>query len=148
MHHRAGAVEVLFLDGDPLDYIRPGRILILGAGFQQHAKRDRVRLSIEPKDPKRQGKRWSLLFSTSDARADLEEREYLNTRRRAIDSSAPELAVSGDGRGCGRGTGKFRVLDIEWVGVTLKRFTAVFQHQCERHKGALRGCVHYEAPFF
>jgi hypothetical protein len=140
------ANNVLFLDGDPGDYIHPGIATITMAAWTPTASpstmADTVSVHLVPTDPS-QGLWWDADFSSHHLGQPLMVQTYLNAQRLPFaQPGSPGLEVTGDGRGCNTLTGSFTVYDVQTANGQVISFTASFEQHCEGGSAALRGCVH------
>jgi hypothetical protein len=145
-----GHGNVLYLEGEPLNPIHPGRLWLLDGVFSQKPDPRRVQLGIATSEDRWLRSSWRLLFSSQQMRIDLREGEYEGALSAPRDDH-PQFDIYGPlaGSCSSKVGGKFEVLELEWSGDLVKRFTAVFEHPCRAapSRAAIRGCVHYEAPF-
>lgn len=96
----------------------------------------------------RVGGNWEAVFSSDSTGKPLVPGTYVDVQRAAFtDPNHPGLDVSGNGNGCNRITGQFRV--IEMSGTTtdaglarLTSFTATYEQHCEGSPQVNVGCVH------
>lgn len=139
--------NLAYLEGDPGDFIHPGSATIAGAKWESVATSpsyvDVARRPITDEDS------WTFEFATvsSTPATPLAVGVYEGATRAAFRlPGTPGLQVSGDGRGCNRLSGRFRIHAIDFREGRLKLLTATFEQRCQDVSGTLRGCVHFEVP--
>jgi hypothetical protein len=143
--------DVLYLDGDPSDYIHPGVATITSAAWTPSSsptgstQPDTVSVHLVPTNSM-QGLWWDADFSSKQLGQPLELRAYPGAQRLPFAMLGhPGLEVTGDGRGCNTITGSFIVYELQTDSSgTLHAFTASFIQYCEGGTAALRGCVHVQ----
>jgi hypothetical protein len=137
--------DVLFLDGDPGDYIFAGMETITQGTWTWDGSQSEVHIAVTPSDTS-QGFWWNLYFDSSLLNnPTLVDQVYQNAQGWPYETPGhPGLGVSGYGVGCYAAAGQFQIEDIRWSNSgLLTSFTATFEHHCDGSTAALRGCVHY-----
>lgn len=140
--------NVIYLDGDPGDYIHPGSETIQVSSWSTDSFNsppvtfayawDGVGASW-----------WTFYFSTEELGGSLVPGVYPNTERFPFETAGhPGMDISGSGRGCNTSTGTFQILSSAFgpTDGNFTEFTATFEQHCEGAATALRGCIHFEAP--
>lgn len=136
------AGNVLYLDGDPSDWIHPGTETIVDGMWVGTASETDVVIQFTPPDIA--DGFWRATFSTSKVGAPLAVGVYESAERNPFETDGhPGLDVSGDGRGCNMLTGRFEILEVQTNGTELVSLLATFEQHCEGVAAVLRGCVHY-----
>lgn len=87
---------------------------------------------------------WYRLEFAAPPGQQLQAGTYLNAERAVFRSPGhPGIDIAGNGNGCHRVSGQFRVLDIA---PDLSRLWLVYEHHCERGPGALFGEISIGMP--
>jgi hypothetical protein len=138
--------NVLYLDGDPGDYIHPGVVTITAATWSPSLSPatapSTVSIHLVPTSSS-QGQWWDADFSSAKLGQPLMLQTYTGAQRLPFAAAgAPGLEVTGDGRGCNTIVGTFTIRDLQVSSGSLTSFTASFVQHCEGGSTALRGCVH------
>jgi len=88
---------------------------------------------------------WFFSFAAPDG-APLVPGVYEDARRTAFRGINPGLDISGEGRGCGRVTGRFVILEaVLGAGDEVEHFAAEFEQHCEGGEPALLGLIRYRS---
>ena len=135
--------DVLFLNGDPGDYIHPGMETFSNGSWSFTGGARTTTVGATPPNGT-VGSGYQVTFSTAGLDADLAPQVYVGATRAPFASTGPGLEISGDGRGCNTLTGSFQIeaMSVD-DGGALTAITATFEQHCEGASAALRGCVHY-----
>lgn len=133
------------LSSDRDDYIGAGglyRYTPRNARITASGSRAEVHVHVAPNS----GGYWDIDFQSSARRFLRRGARFANATRYPFNGRGPGLSVTGNGRGCNRLTGSFRVTAIRLRrDGRLRSFGARFVQHCEGLRPALRGSVEYRA---
>ena len=121
--------------GDVIGVGRVGRLIAANTTFQGHCRANEVLIQMISVEF------WSVRIGAPEG-LPLRVGAYENAVR-GLDPTRPVLDVAGQGRGCGRLTGRFDVheADISSNGAVIDRFWATFEQHCNDAAPALRGDI-------
>ena len=134
--------NVLYLDGDPQDYVHPGVDTITNATWSAQSDPAEIQISVDPTN--NQGF-WHAVFRSEMIPAVLAVGNFDDAQRWPFEMSGhPGLQIFGNGNGCNTLTGSFEVHELVLSGQTVTTFMASFSQHCEGAMPELRGCVRYQ----
>ena len=142
---------IIYLDGDPDDYVHPGFETIHTQPSQWVSFTPFYEYGDTFDQSWNQGLGmavfWDIAFSSHELGLPLTVGRYDNAERYPVeDPGHPGLQIFGDTNGCNTVTGWFEIEEISIPdGGSARSLTATFEQHCEGAAPALRGCVHYEA---
>jgi hypothetical protein len=90
---------------------------------------------------------WTLLLGAGRGR-NLEVAEYRGAKRHPFSEESPGIELNGNGRGCNRISGEFRVWEFERKGNTVVRFAVDFVQRCEEKMPPIVGMLRYNSTFY
>jgi hypothetical protein len=139
--------SVIYFDGDPGDYIHPGKETIQVSTWTARNAGTPNTFWYGWDDSINLGIWWSFAFSAASLGQPLAVGRYDGAQRYPFQSPGhPGFDISGSGRGCNMEGGWFEIHEL--VGGpnngTFTRLTATFEQHCENFAPALRGCIHFE----
>jgi hypothetical protein len=140
--------SVIYLDGDPGDYIHSGIETINVDHWSALNSGSSNTFWYQWDNASNGGEWWSFAFSSVQLGAPLAIGRYDNATRYPFETAGhPGLDVSGSGRGCNISSGWFQIFSIAGGpnNGSFTELTATFEQHCEDGTAALRGCIHYES---
>lgn len=90
---------------------------------------------------------WTLLFGAGQGR-NLDVAEYRGARRHPFCEGSPGIELTGNGRGCNRINGEFRVWEFEQKGNTVVRLAVDFVQRCEEKMPPIVGMLRFNSTFY
>ena len=139
--------NVLYVNGEPDDFVHPGEATYLDAVWTNTSDPFRAIYFVDPSDQLESD--WFVELTSMPTGEPLAIGVYEDAEKfdNGPVGSQPGIDIGnfgGAGAPCQTVTGRFEVFDIEVTGDTITRFTATFEQRCEPATGVMRGCVHYE----
>ena len=137
--------SVVYLDGDPGDFIHPGAQTLAVSSWSALNSGTSDTFWYEANVSSNDW--WDFAFSSAKQGAPLAVGRYDNATRYPFEAAgAPGLDVTGDGRGCNMSSGWFEIESIAGGpgNGSFTELTATFEQHCENGVAALRGCIHFE----
>ena len=137
------AVTTVSITSDPDDYVGRGRSMTFtleNSLFIANVGNNGGYLSIVIRPKSGTTPEWGFIVTSPNGSA-ISPGTYTTTRNPVSDSWSADFG--GDGRGCGRITGKIVVHAFDFIAVNqaIRNFRASFEQHCEGAPAALRGEV-------
>lgn len=137
--------SVVYVDGDPGDYIHPGPETFAVSAWTAINSGTADTFLYET-NPNSIAGIWDFAFSSLNLGQPLAVGRYDNATGYPGAAGTPVLQIIGGGRACRILSGWFEIESIAGGpnNGSFTELTATFEQHCENAAAALRGCIHFE----